>query len=408
MVRKSGRNQPGTGRSAAILYCILFTAVALLCSVFFMFDAVIMNRSSPVHDGGSGVLSNDRSAVSGGPIVTASSKLEGVWEPKSKYAYVTLLSGIDSTFRYRGFLYNVLIMRRALVKAGSTADFVVLVGYSDSKDISLFAQDINMLRTAGIIIYTLPRLLDDSHKLGFAEMALLKITPYSFTQYSRMQFFDGDAMPLQNMDCYFDLALNTFTIGAVSPLNSGWYLAVPSQAAYQDMKQKAVWRLGRDWDKTTGWKEPMPPGLFYRGGKEECKEWQFNGADMDQGLFLHYWVINHGSALLIDTTTKSTRLFEKGLMIEPGKELSASESLACCKGKMPTAAFAHFTGRSKPWMLEATAIRDAKPGSFLDTWKRHLDSLNLPVNSSNIASLGYGSPLGFWNAGFPKGGFKSK
>ena len=36
----------------------------------------------------------------------------------SRFAYVTLLSGIDSSYRYRGFLYNVLIMRRALDELG--------------------------------------------------------------------------------------------------------------------------------------------------------------------------------------------------------------------------------------------------------------------------------------------------
>lgn len=36
----------------------------------------------------------------------------------SRFAYVTLLSGIDLSYRYRGFLYNVLIMRRALDELG--------------------------------------------------------------------------------------------------------------------------------------------------------------------------------------------------------------------------------------------------------------------------------------------------
>lgn len=49
-------------------------------------------------------------------------------EQNSKFAYVTLLSGIDSSFKYRGFLYNVLIMKRALVQAGSVADFIALIG----------------------------------------------------------------------------------------------------------------------------------------------------------------------------------------------------------------------------------------------------------------------------------------
>jgi len=34
------------------------------------------------------------------------------------------------------------------------------------------------------------------------------------------------------MDCLFELDLNTFTAGAVSPLNSGWYLAIPDLDAY--------------------------------------------------------------------------------------------------------------------------------------------------------------------------------
>lgn len=46
----------------------------------------------------------------------------------SKFAYVTLLSGIDSSFKYRGFLYNLLIMKRALLQAGSVADFIALIG----------------------------------------------------------------------------------------------------------------------------------------------------------------------------------------------------------------------------------------------------------------------------------------
>ena len=116
---------------------------------------------------------------------------------QSKFAYVTLISGIDSKYRYRGFLYNALIMKRALKQFGSTADFIALIGYSE-KDTDPFQSDIDLLRSHGIITYTLPRLLDEKFKLNFAEMALLKITPYSFTQYDRIQFFDGDVMPTRS------------------------------------------------------------------------------------------------------------------------------------------------------------------------------------------------------------------
>lgn len=190
----------------------------------------------------------------------------------SKFAYVTLLSGIDSSFKYRGFLYNVLIMKRALIQSGSVADLIALIGLSE-KDTSPFEADFKLLQDAGVILHILPRFLDESHELGFAEMALLKITPWSFTQYDRLQFFDGDIMPLQNMDCFFQLDANSFTVGAVSPLNSGWFLAIPSTEAYNYMKGKSIWRLGRDWDTLTGWGEKMPDGLMYRGGKMPCLKW---------------------------------------------------------------------------------------------------------------------------------------
>ena len=60
----------------------------------------------------------------------------------------------------------------------------------------------------------------------------------SFTTYKRIQFFDGDVMPLKNMDCFFNLDVNTFTIGAVSPLNSGWYVAIPDNEAFLYMREK--------------------------------------------------------------------------------------------------------------------------------------------------------------------------
>lgn len=52
----------------------------------------------------------------------------------SKFAYITLIHGIDNTFSYRGFLYNVLIMRKSLLTLGSTADFIVMLGFTTLGD----------------------------------------------------------------------------------------------------------------------------------------------------------------------------------------------------------------------------------------------------------------------------------
>jgi len=151
-------------------------------------------------------------------------------------------------------------------------------------------------------------------------------------------------MPLQNMDCWFQLEVNTFTVGAVSPLNSGWYLALPDLNAYKIMKEKAIWRLMRDWDPIFGWKETMPPSLSVRGGKPVGK-WEFNGADMDQGLLTHIFIINQGKGMLVDTVLKTAKLYEKGLIKSPEVTLTFQKALSCCRGHSPLKYFAHFTGK---------------------------------------------------------------
>lgn len=336
---------------------------------------------------------------------------------KRNNAYVTLLSGIDDSFRYRGFLYNVMIMRKALLQYRSRADFVVMVGFRECNNTSIFESDLDLLRQQGIIIHVLPRWTHEQHDLTFAEMALLKITPWSFTQYEKVQFFDGDVMPTSNMDCFFELTFNSFTAGAVSPLNSGWYLALPNMEDYEYLKEKAIWRLGRDWDKDNGWKEPMPSGLVVRGGRPASTKWDFNGADMDQGLLLHYHIINKGMSMLIDTQTKLVMMFGKGGLQSKAvfTGLDVRDTLIACKGKLPTSCFAHFTGRSKPWMLNKDNAKNraqfekARERGDTKKWFQFLDSLEIPnVNSNTIGDMHLGSPLGFWNHNFPKGGMVTK
>ena len=368
-----------------------------------------------VPKGSKGISGSGSSSGSGSGNDNADENVEFAHQQKSKYTYVTLISGIDDSFRYRGFLYNALIMRKALLDAGSTADFVAMIGFTDD-DRAPFESDMQLLRDAGILIYILPRWVHEQHDLSFAEMALLKITPWSFTHYDKVQFFDGDVMPTKNMDCLFKLKYNSFTAGAVSPLNSGWYMGIPDKAAYEYMKSKAIWRLSKDWDKETGWNERMPEGLVTRGGQSASKLWDFNGSDMDQGLLLHYHAINHGQTLLIDTTTGITRVYEapKGLSAKSAIMVKTETALECCEGVAPnpTSMFAHFTGRGKPWMLNEDNEKNSKEtkkrmrNRDVKKWFQVLDSLKLDgVNSKNIGSLHLGSPLGFWNHNFPKGGF---
>jgi hypothetical protein len=308
--------------------------------------------------------------------------------PGSKYAYVTLIHGIDDSFKYRGYLYNVMIMKTALASFGSTADFIVLLGFTTNGNTDKFQDDIDKLREIGIRIYFLPRLVD-TPKVHFGEMALLKVTPWSFTQYEKIQFFDGDIMPRSNMDCYFELEQNTFNVGNASPLNSGWYMAIPNMQDFETLRSKAITRLTQKWDEVIGWGEVPPPWLKNARGKNIFAKWTFNGASLDQGLLTHYFMINNGRIMLLNEqqAMKYSGHGEDGM--------PAINSLKCCQGKTPVSQFSHFTGKSKPWLND---LRNAKGGSPLAMWARFLDGLNLPgVNSSTIQEQGLKPPLGYFH-----------
>lgn len=140
----------------------------------------------------------------------------------------------------------------------------------------------------------------------------------------------------------------------------------------------------------------MPRSLFTRGGLKEVRRWDFNGADMDQGLLTHTFVLTRGRALLIDTQTRAVKHFKQGLLSHSPSLLASPGPLSCCRGDAPTELFVHFTGKQKPWMTDLTHIPPRNAN--LRKWAAHLDSLRLDINSSTIGSLGLSSPLGFWNA----------
>lgn len=197
-----------------------------------------------------------------------------------------------------------------------------------------------------------------------------------------------------------------YTVGAVSPLNSGWFLAVPDINVFLYLKRKALWRLGCDWDEILGWKEDLKKfDLNYRGGRKQCAKWNFNGADMDQGLFTHYFILNYGRTFLIDTDLHNVRFFEKGLKYEHDNSRNnmviEQNLLDTCF--VPTSFFIHFTGRSKPWLSD-NKLNGGSNRRYpnLELWMGLLDELKLPINSTSLQLLNLGSPLGYFNADMNK------
>lgn len=178
---------------------------------------------------------------------------------QSNWAFATMVHGVDTSLKYRGFLLNSLMTKRSLENFGSSADFVVLIGFSSCEtgsEHSSFWQslhsDIALLVKAGIRLKILPRIKGAKPQPNFAEMALLKITPWNMTEYDRVQYLDADVMPTRPMDCYFNLSKNTFNTGSASPLNSGWFVAIPNSKDFLEMTQAASWRLKQKWDEILG------------------------------------------------------------------------------------------------------------------------------------------------------------
>ncbi|RYH11961.1 hypothetical protein EON65_38390 [archaeon] len=389
---------------------IILLWAAILLSIFFLYR-LISSHESPT---GSENIRKTPFAASNQPVIDSILKPNQAIEqksltssqfpdwglvPKNKYAYVTLLHGIDESLSYRGFLFNCILMKTSLERLGSSADFLALVGFTFGSQPShpTIMADLALLRSHGIQIVFLPRLFPEQYitqmkkdKVQFHEMALLKVLPWSFTQYEKVQYMDGDVLPHTNMDCLFHLPSNTFNTGSASPLNSGWYLAIPNEVDYRILRAKAEWRLMLNrWDDSRGWGTPIPADhkLKYRGLSRPVKKWEFNGASLDQGLLTHYFVLNQGRAVLLDE--ESALAFAANFTFTTSR---VSQVLQCCKGKGPMEMFFHYTGQNKPWLKDLKQPKDMP----LKYWVKVLDEAKLDLNSSNIDPKKFRPALGFF------------
>jgi alpha-N-acetylglucosamine transferase len=94
-----------------------------------------------------------------------------------------------------------------------------MIGFSEpNANMSDYEKDIKLLKAHNVKVLFLPRITRSKDKVSFAEATLLKITAWSLIEYDRVQYFDGDILPTQNMDCFFQLRENSFNTGNASPL----------------------------------------------------------------------------------------------------------------------------------------------------------------------------------------------
>jgi len=244
----------------------------------------------------------------------------------SPNAYATVLGGVDNSYKYRGYLYNVCIAAQRLRDLGSSADVVVIIIMrpeepqlrlaggnkpncstpeqyrgADAGNPPLTAlppEDAELLRAHGVrVIYSG---VMHGERLDFASLMFSKGLVWRLTEYRAVQFFDADVMPLKNMDPFFRLHRFMACAGKVSAMDAGYFRLTPSCEDYKGLRDLAVkanyWGAHGDsephldWDDEVGW---GARDLAWRNiwGAEK-QSWDFHGGFADQGwLYYYFWKV---------------------------------------------------------------------------------------------------------------------
>ena len=254
------------------------------------------------------------------------------FKPTSKYAYATLLDDTTASsggLGYRALVLSILVMKHSLdnlslarSRSRATIDLVVLHGFDTGQTStqdslqhnSLIASDLAFLAKCGIKVQKIPALgtteeVDLSQQTSsqplkmknrtILEVTLEKLYLWGLSAYDKVQFLDADIMPIQSLDCFFTLEVNTFEIGTVSPINAGWMLTIPEEGDFQELKRLAEWRLTQgQFNVNLGYGLPMPSGLLSGFGTRPFSKWSFHGAELEQGLLVHHFAVQDRQKVL--------------------------------------------------------------------------------------------------------------
>lgn len=149
-----------------------------------------------------------------------------------RFAYAALISTSDEERRYVGYLSGVLVARKALQEAGSTADFWLLIVSSPTVDRFPPAVE-SVLERNNVLFKYIKSPWEFGN--GVYGVMLCKIYCWTLTEYDEVQYMDLDIFPTANMDVYFDMPRTTAIAGKASPLNGGWILLHPSMEVHSTM-----------------------------------------------------------------------------------------------------------------------------------------------------------------------------
>ncbi|KAL3913327.1 MAG: hypothetical protein SGILL_006538 [Bacillariaceae sp.] len=297
---------------------------------------------------------------------------------RPRYAYAYLMAGVDvARPSYLGIFYNVLVSAQVL--QDSQADIVLMVQMSkNSTNHRLTFREEEILSEMNVRIYYLS---DIPERQSFYTMQFDKFRILEMTEYSRVLYMDGDAMPFCPMDYLFELSdpqtsgaapqlkKNIVVAWRIEPSHGGFFMLAPEEGDFEhiqgiiDQREQEILQ-GKDFSKTRGWGHSiaLPDRWRSTSGREgpNATEWNWHGDFADQGL-LYYWtkyykkevsliIGNEVENWLRNTSTSlQESLFQYGCV---PKEHTRPNHYADSgwKRMVPYRDFKHFTGRAKPWV----------------------------------------------------------
>ncbi len=350
----------------------------------------------------------------------------------SPYAYTWIIGGIhEDRPSYKGFIWDVATSVNVLRKAGSKADFWLLVRLSpDSKQSTMPEEDLNLLTNMGVHVNHLEKPLTET----FSQLMYDKFLILNMIQYKRILFLDADTLPMTNMDYLFHLSdpdnkdmptlLKPFLIYATrgEPANGGMFMVEPSSELYQEylkviqkQHESAKTLPYPHFDRGIGW------GYNFRknndqweGIKKNGKRWDWWGAHVDQGLMYYISRLLQPKGVSIAIGPKVQNwVHPSSKQFEPQKPELESETMNllekyqppllayqynCDKGAVgdfswqchpPYNSFSHFVGTNKPWqktfnfdLIKNKNRRVPTHGrqAAENLWYQELDEINTKYN----------------------------
>jgi hypothetical protein len=222
------------------------------------------------------------------------------WAP-SKHAFVGLITLFGEKNRKSNELGSALLQSFVslvnLRRLQAKHDVVMLVVGE------LSARVIGMFETEGIRVVSMPTVCGDlenpygkTEDKRFVDINRAKLRLWSMTEYDQVYYLDGDVMITSSEGVFDDngrlLAGNK---GLLSPINGGRMVVKTSLQTFNNMYDVAC---SLDYSHRIGWMEIGPVNQ----NTYEVIDWNFHGANTDQGLF-HFFTLQHWASIVVEATT---------------------------------------------------------------------------------------------------------